>query len=58
MDRLVGYKELAELFSVSDSTPRVWRHRGLLPEPVQVVSGTPVWWLSQIQAWGGPNRDK
>ena len=40
---LVGLKELAELLDVPYDTLKVWKNRDRLPEPVQVISGTPVW---------------
>jgi len=40
---LVGLKELAELLDVSYDTLKVWKNRDRLPEPFQVISGTPVW---------------
>ena len=40
---LVGLKELAELLGVPYDTLKVWKKRDRLPEPFQVISGTPVW---------------
>ena len=40
---LVGLKELSELLDVSYDTLKVWKNRDRLPEPFQVISGTPVW---------------
>ena len=40
---LVGLKELAELLDVPYDTLKVWKNRDRLPEPFQVISGTPVW---------------
>ena len=40
---LVGLKELSELLDVSYDTLKVWKNRDRLPEPLQVISGTPVW---------------
>ena len=40
---LVGLKELSELLDVSYDTLKVWKNRNRLPEPFQVISGTPVW---------------
>ena len=40
---LVGLKELSELLDVSYDTLKVWKNRDRLPDPFQVISGTPVW---------------
>ena len=40
---LVGLKELSELLEVPYEKLKVWKSRGRLPEPFQVISGTPVW---------------
>ena len=40
---LVGLKELSELLDVSYDTLKVWKNRNRLPDPFQVISGTPVW---------------
>ena len=40
---LVGLKELADLLDVPYDTLKVWKNRDRLPEPFQVISGTPVW---------------
>ena len=40
---LVGLKELSELLDISYDTLKVWKNRDRLPEPFQVISGTPVW---------------
>ena len=36
-------KELADLLDVPYDTLKVWKNRDRLPEPFQVISGTPVW---------------
>jgi len=40
---LVGMKEVAELLDVPYETIKVWKARGRLPDPMQIVSGTPLW---------------
>ena len=40
---LVGLKELAELLDVPYDTLKVWKNRDRLPEPFEVISGTPIW---------------
>ena len=40
---LVGLKELSELLEIPYQKLKVWKSRGRLPEPFQVISGTPVW---------------
>lgn len=41
--RLVGPSELAEYWGVTNNCIRVWKHRGKLPTPHLVISGTPIW---------------
>lgn len=48
---LVGIGEIAELAGVKPDTVRAWRKRKVLPEPLQVVSGSPVWLLGDITRW-------
>tara|TARA_Y100000748_G_scaffold59030_1_gene47116 strand:- start:206 stop:670 length:465 start_codon:yes stop_codon:yes gene_type:complete len=40
---LVGLKELSELLEIPYEKLKVWKSRDRLPEPFQVISGTPVW---------------
>lgn len=48
---LLGIQELAELFGKPTNTVRQWRQRGQLPPPDYMVSGTPIWERSTIDAW-------
>jgi hypothetical protein len=50
-EELVGPDELAELLQVSRPTIRQWRHRGLLPDADQTISGLPIWTLRTVRAW-------
>ena len=50
MNELIDLKEIATLFGVSEAAPRMWRYRGLLPEPAH-PSG-PVWERAVIIEWG------
>ena len=50
-DDLIGLKEIAELLGVARQTPRIWRHRGILPEPAAELSSGPVWYRSTILEW-------
>lgn len=47
----VGGEEIAERLEVAPSTVRVWRHRGLLPEPEGTVSGRECWNWPTIRRW-------
>ena len=50
--RLVGLKGIAALVDVKYQTVKVWRSRGVLPEPFQIVDDYwPVWWVSTIEEW-------
>lgn len=48
---LVGMLEIADRLGVERQTVRAWRQRGLFPEPVAVVSRTPVWRWRDVQRW-------
>ena len=47
----VGSSDIAARLDVQVATVKMWRHRGLLPEPEWTVSGRPCWNWSSIQAW-------
>ena len=50
--KLVGLKGIAKLCDVKHGTVKMWRTRGVLPEPLQVVDGYwPVWWETDIVKW-------
>ena len=48
---LLGMNELAERLGVNRSTLAVRRHRGQLPEPDTIVSGSPLWLTETIEAF-------
>lgn len=51
-DELVGIQEIASMLSVPPATVRSWRSKyGILPEPIAVVSKTPVWFEMTIREW-------
>ena len=55
MERLigpVGLSDIARHLRVKPTTPRMWQHRHLMPEPRWRVSGAPVWdWEQDILPW-------
>jgi hypothetical protein len=52
LPELIGEQDVARLLSVAPSTVRVWRLRGVLPEPDAVVNGTThVWSRGTIRTW-------
>ena len=48
---LVGPREIATRLGIAGANVRQWQHRGILPEPFTVVSGTPMWEWPVIRAW-------
>ena len=48
---IVGLTEIADLLGVDRGTPRIWRYRGIMPEPDGWVSGYPAWRRSSIVKW-------
>jgi hypothetical protein len=48
---LVGPDEIASRLGVRSNTVSTWRARGLLPEPVAIVSRVPLWQWEQVRAW-------
>lgn len=47
----VGPQEIATLLGVKHATVKQWRHRRILPEPLAVISGVPIWRRSTIERW-------
>jgi len=48
---LVGPQEVASRLGVAPNTVSMWRARCLLPEPLTVVSNTPVWHWPIVREW-------
>lgn len=48
---LIGLMEIAVMLNVQKETTWRWRNRKVLPEPIDVISGTPVWMVDDIRAW-------
>jgi len=48
---LVGPQEIASRLGVAPNTVSMWRARGVLPEPLEIVSNTPVWHWLLIREW-------
>jgi predicted DNA-binding transcriptional regulator AlpA len=51
LSELVGPGEVAELLGVKAPTVHQWRHRGLMPDVVAVLTSTPIWRRSDVEAW-------
>ena len=51
LEDLVGLEEIAVLLKVPRSTVDQWRWRGVLPDPLKVISGNPIWYRQDIEAW-------
>ena len=47
----VGESDIAKRLGVQPATVKVWRQRGLLPEPEAKVSGRPCWQWETIKEW-------
>lgn len=59
LDGLMGIEDIADMFAVSRSTVDQWRQRTRkgemhppLPEPVGMISTTPVWIVEDLIEWG------
>jgi predicted DNA-binding transcriptional regulator AlpA len=50
-DEFVGLKEIAQRLGVKSKTPQQWQRRGVLPKPLTVVGGRPIWRWGVIEAW-------
>jgi hypothetical protein len=48
---LVGPQEIASRLGVAPNTVSMWRARRLLPEPLAIVSNTPVWHWPLVREW-------
>ena len=48
---IVGEQEIARRLGVQVRTVHQWRARHLLPEPLQVISGTPIWEWPAVETW-------
>ncbi len=48
---LIGVKDVARILGISEGAVRARLHRGTIPPPHQIVSGSPLWKEAQIQAW-------
>jgi len=49
--QMVGQTEIAEMLGVKRQTVRMWNHRGMLPEPHQVLAAGPIWRAETIVTW-------
>ena len=48
---LIDMAAIADMLRVEKATVRMWRTRGLLPEPDYGLAMGPVWWSTTIEAW-------
>lgn len=55
-DELVGPREIAKRLGIAPANVRQWQHRGVLPQPLTVVSGTPMWEWMTIRTWARSKR--
>jgi hypothetical protein len=53
---LVGPMEIAERLKVQRGTVHTWRLRGVLPEPLAVISGVPIWDWEAIKVWAAERK--
>lgn len=58
LDDLVGRQEIADRLGAVVSTVDSWRRRygDTFPEPVAVVSGTPLWRWTVVSTWARNDR--
>lgn len=47
----LGLAELATLLGIKRASVDRLRARGGLPEPAGMISGSPCWWLEDLEAW-------
>lgn len=47
----LGLKQIAEVLHVKRHTPRMWRHRGELPDPDIEQPAMPLWRRETIWRW-------
>jgi hypothetical protein len=50
-EKMYGLREIATYLDVGYTRVSQWHHRGRLPVPGQVVSGTPLWEAEVIEPW-------
>lgn len=52
----VGSEDIATRLGVKRDTVKMWKQRGLLPEPRWTVSGRPCWNWPDIEDWARRTR--
>jgi hypothetical protein len=50
-ERIMGLAEIAAAADVQYRTAVMWRHRGILPKPDGIVTGTPLWRERTVVRW-------
>lgn len=48
--------QIAEHFEVKDVTVKMWRHRGIFPDPDATLARSPLWKRETIAKWKRPQR--
>ena len=48
---LVGISEVADICCVQRATVDMWRRRGVMPEPLTTISGSPIWSWLELEPW-------
>jgi len=51
LDDLVGPAEVAAALGVAHRTVHQWRLRGVMPEPLVILTGTALWSWPDIESW-------
>jgi hypothetical protein len=48
---ILGTDEVAELLGVENQTVRLWKSKGIMPNPDWVISRVPIWTAGTIVRW-------
>jgi hypothetical protein len=54
----VGMREISDRLGYPEATIRLWRKRGILPDPAVMQSGSPIWeWIDVLRWAHATGRD-